>query len=89
MTPTSSGPQVIIDGKYDYSDPAVQRQVLDLLERFENSTFVASSLYTEAWLRDWVNLLETSGDFLQLDTSTPEKWTQSLKQVRWARRCGL
>ncbi|KAF0290223.1 Patched domain-containing protein 3 [Amphibalanus amphitrite] len=36
--------QVIVQGKMDYSDPEVQRQVENLLQTFENSTYIEGPL---------------------------------------------
>ena len=73
---------MIVQGKLDYSDPEVQRKVEALLQTFENSTYIEDRFYTESWLRDWVNFVDTSADLLDLNTSTPELWLGAYKSVR-------
>ena len=81
-------PQVVVQGRLDYSDPEVQRKVEYLLETFENSSYVEDRFYTESWLRDWVNFVDTSASILDLNTSTPEQWLDSYKTVRAAGHAG-
>ncbi|XP_043202388.1 patched domain-containing protein 3-like, partial [Amphibalanus amphitrite] len=71
--------QVIVQGKMDYSDPEVQRQVEKLLQTFENSTYIEGRFYTESWLRDWVSFVETSAPILNMNVSTPELWLEGYK----------
>ncbi|XP_037093640.1 patched domain-containing protein 3-like [Pollicipes pollicipes] len=73
--------QVIVEGRLNYSDPKVQQEVETLLQKLESSRFVADKFYTDSWLRDWTGTLEWGGDVLEVDLSTYEKWTESLKRV--------
>ena len=45
----------MISGRLDYSSAEVQADLLDLLARLENTTYI-DPVYTESWLRDTVNL---------------------------------
>jgi hypothetical protein len=43
--------QVVVSGALDYSNPEVQQDLLDLLARLENTTYI-DPVYTESWLRN-------------------------------------
>jgi hypothetical protein len=41
---------VVVSGRLDYSSKEVQDELMDLLARLENTTYI-DPLYTESWLR--------------------------------------
>ncbi len=41
----------MVSGALDYSNPEVQQDLLDLLARLENTTYI-DPVYTESWLRN-------------------------------------
>jgi hypothetical protein len=43
--------QVVVSGELDYSSPVVQEELMELLARLENTTYI-DPVYTESWLRD-------------------------------------
>ncbi|XP_054719834.1 LOW QUALITY PROTEIN: patched domain-containing protein 3-like [Uloborus diversus] len=43
--------QVVVNATLDYADPKVQKQIEDMLQRFESSQYVAGPALTESWLR--------------------------------------
>jgi hypothetical protein len=43
--------QVVVSGALDYSNPEVQQDLLDLLAKLENTTYI-DPVYTESWLRN-------------------------------------
>ncbi|KAL7301622.1 hypothetical protein TKK_0005631 [Trichogramma kaykai] len=47
--------QVMISGKYDYSDPSIQMEVENLTRRLEASDYISNVLYTESWLRSFLS----------------------------------
>lgn len=43
--------QVVVNATLDYSDPIVQHQIEDMLQKFEASPYVSGPVLTESWLR--------------------------------------
>lgn len=43
--------QVVVNATLDYSDPKVQKQIEDMLQKFESSPYVSGPALTESWLR--------------------------------------
>ena len=72
---------MILEGRHAYWEPQVQQQLETLMQTFENSTYVMDKLYTDCWLREWLNLVENSQGVLNIDVSTREAWMASLKEV--------
>ncbi|XP_071508891.1 patched domain-containing protein 3-like [Diadema antillarum] len=51
---------VAFQDKVNYSDPAVQRQVENVVADFESSDYIHSAEITEFWLRDYLSFLQHS-----------------------------
>lgn len=73
--------QVIVSGQMDYSDPFVQRQVENLTQTFENTSYISSPLYTESWLRSFLQYAERNEDYLNISLKTEEGFISALKEV--------
>lgn len=78
--------QVVISGNYNYSDPMIQEEVETLTQRLENTSYISNSLYTESWLRTFVNYVERNNDYLNVSIDTEEDFIHNLKEVRLVRR---
>lgn len=74
--------QVIISGMYDYSDPIVQKQIENLTQTFENTSYISNTLYTESWLRSFLVYAERNKDYLNISIDTKEDFIDNLKKVR-------
>jgi predicted RND superfamily exporter protein len=72
--------QVVVAGEYDYSDPEIQRQVENLTQTFENTSYVSNTLYTESWLRSFIQYAERNEDFLNISIKTKPGFLQALKE---------
>lgn len=73
--------QVVISGEYNYSDPNVQNEVETLTRQLENTSYVSNSLYTESWLRTFVDYVSRNNDYLNITIDTEEDFIQNLKEV--------
>ena len=54
--------QVVVSGALDYSKPEVQADMEALLSRLENTTYI-DPLYTESWLRSFLDYVERWKDY--------------------------
>ncbi|XP_023935051.2 patched domain-containing protein 3 isoform X1 [Bicyclus anynana] len=73
--------QVVISGNYNYSDPKIQEEVETLTQRLENTSYISNSLYTESWLRTFVNYVERNNDYLNVSIDTEEDFIHNLKEL--------
>ncbi|KAL4113456.1 hypothetical protein QTP88_017073 [Uroleucon formosanum] len=73
--------QVIIAGELDYWDVDVQNEIENLTKTFENSTFISSPLYTESWLRSFVNYVNRNQEELNVTIDTRETFLQTLNNL--------
>lgn len=74
--------QVIVSGEMDYSDPFVQQQIENLTQTFENTSYISSPLYTESWLRSFLQYAERNEDYLNITLKTEQGFTSALKEVK-------
>ena len=73
----------MISGRLDYSSAEVQADLLDLLARLENTTYI-DPIYTESWLRSFLDYVERWRDYPdydQLKTDTEQNFIRTLKDV--------
>ncbi|KAI5641695.1 patched family domain-containing protein [Phthorimaea operculella] len=73
--------QVVITGKYNYSDPKVQDEVELLTQRLENTSYISNSLYTESWLRTFVNYVQRNNDYLNVSIDNEKDFITNLKDL--------
>ena len=73
--------QVVISGEYNYSDPKVQDEVEALTKSLENTSYISNSLYTESWLRTFVDYVSRNNDYLNVTIDNEEEFIQNLKEV--------
>lgn len=73
--------QVVITGEYNYSDPVVQDQVEQLTQQLENTSYISNSLYTESWLRTFVNYVSRNNDYLNVTIDNEADFLLNLKEV--------
>ncbi|GBP38539.1 Patched domain-containing protein 3 [Eumeta japonica] len=73
--------QVIISGDYNYSDPKIQDEVELLTQRLENTSYISNSLYTESWLRTFINYVSRNNDELNVTIDTEPEFIKNLKEL--------
>lgn len=73
--------QVVITGNYNYSDPKVQDEVETLTQKLENTSYISNSLYTESWLRTFVNYVSRNNDYLNVTIDNEVDFIKNLKEV--------
>lgn len=72
---------MIVSGEHDYSDPEIQKQVEYLTQTFENTSYVSSTLYTESWLRSFLQYAERNQDFLNISIDNEQNFIEAVKEV--------
>ena len=75
--------QVVVSGSLDYSDPAVQRDMEELVGRLENTTYIDPA-YTESWLRSFMDYVTRWSDYPggpELRVDTEQNFIRTLKDV--------
>lgn len=65
----------------DYSDKFVQQQVENLTQTFENTSYISNPLYTESWLRSFLQYAERNEDYLNISLKTEDGFISALKEV--------
>lgn len=65
----------------NYSDPEVQFQIENITQTFENTSYISNSIYTESWLRSFVQYAERNEDYLNISIKTEEGFLDALKEV--------
>ena len=74
---------MVVSGTLDYSDPKVQEDMENLLQKLENTTYI-DPLYTESWLRsflDYVNLWKGYQDGPELNVDNEQSFIRTLRDV--------
>eukprot|EP00093_Oithona_nana_P004609 04609.XXX_235761_239797_1 [CDS] Oithona nana genome sequencing. len=71
---------VVISGQYDYSSPEIQEGLLRLLSQLENTTFI-DPLYTESWLRDFLDYVRRNQDYTPIDISNEALFIEALNST--------
>lgn len=72
----------MITGNYSFSDPQVQDEVEMLTQKLENTSYISNSLYTESWLRTFVNYVSRNNDYLNVTIDNEVDFIKNLKEVR-------
>ena len=72
---------MVISGNYNYSDPKIQDEVETLTQKLENTSYISNSLYTESWLRTFVNYVDRNNDYLNVTIDSEEDFIANLKEV--------
>ena len=75
--------QVVVSGALDYSKPEVQADMENLLSKLENTTYI-DPLYTESWLRsflDYVERWKDYPDYYELEIGDEQSFIKALKNV--------
>ena len=70
----------MISGPYNYSSPKVQEGVERLLSELENTTYI-DPLYTESWLRDFLDYVRRNQDYSPIDISNEKAFIEALNVV--------
>lgn len=73
--------QVIVAGDYDYSDPKIQAQIENLTRTFENTSYITNSLYTESWLRSFLQYVDRNADYLNISIHSRKDFMEALEEV--------
>jgi len=74
---------VVVSGALDYSKPEVQADMENLLSKLENTTYI-DPLYTESWLRsflDYVERWKDYPDYYELEIGDEQSFIKALKNV--------
>ncbi|CAL4066460.1 unnamed protein product [Meganyctiphanes norvegica] len=71
--------QVVLTGDIEYSDKENQDDLMEVLQKLENSTFIAGPLYTESWLRAWLGFLDRNSEYLDLNITNEEEFIFNLR----------
>ncbi|XP_059085316.1 patched domain-containing protein 3-like isoform X2 [Tigriopus californicus] len=71
---------VVFSGKINYSDPLVQLDVEEIMQRLENTTFI-DPIYSESWLRDFLDYVKRNEDYDPIDISTEERFVDALMNI--------
>ena len=72
--------QVIISGKYDYSDERIQTDILDIIKKLENTTYI-DDRGTDNWLSKFLSHVERNNQYDDTyfkDISTEENFIKEL-----------
>ena len=75
---------MVVSGALDYSDPEVQQDIEELLQALENTTYI-DPVYTESWLRsflDYVDRWSDYPDYDQLKVEDEQSFIGTLQNVR-------
>ncbi|GLV34155.1 Patched-related [Carabus blaptoides fortunei] len=73
--------QVIIAGDYNYSDPLTQMQIENFTQILENTSYISNPLYTESWLRSFLQYVERNQDYLNVTIATETEFIAALKEL--------
>lgn len=74
---------VIVSGSLDYSSPQVQADMEELLGALENTTFI-NPVYTESWLRSFLDYVQRWGDYSgddSLNIKDEQSFITALKDI--------
>ena len=74
--------QVTVSGALDYSDKKIQQDLEKILAALENTTYIAP-LYTESWLRSFVDYVERWKDYpdSDLNVDNEQAFIKTLEEV--------
>ena len=79
--------QVVVSGALDYSSKEVQRDMEELVGRLENTTFI-DPVYTESWLRSFMDYVSKWADYEAYDklkVEDEQSFITALKDVSTGR----
>lgn len=72
---------MVISGQYNYSDTLVQAEVEKLTKRLESTSYISNSLYTESWLKTFLDYVSANNDYLNVTIDNEVDFIQNLKEV--------
>ena len=73
----------MVSGLLDYSDPEVQRDMEELVQALENTTYIHPA-YSESWLRSFMDYVTRWSDYPggpELRVDTEQNFISTLKDV--------
>jgi hypothetical protein len=70
-----------VEGNLDYSNRTVQADIENLMQTLENTSYITSPLYSESWLRSFVNYVDRNQDYLNASIDTEEDFLATLRKV--------
>lgn len=74
--------QVIVDTPLDYSDPKIQFQLENALQKFERNRYISNSSLSESWLRLYIKFINEASYFVKdYDVKTKEGFINGLRNV--------
>lgn len=73
----------MIAGDYNYSDPITQAQIENFTQVLENTSYVSNTLYTESWLRSFLQYIDRNQDYLNVSIATEVEFIEALKKVTY------
>ncbi|XP_067137478.1 patched domain-containing protein 3-like [Centruroides vittatus] len=75
---------VVINSTLDYSNPKVQRQVMEFVEKFQNLSSIESDNFTEFWLKHYLKFIRNKISWFSLsgyNTSNSDDFVEGLRKV--------
>ena len=74
---------MILSGEYDYSDPKIQEQALNLTKTLESTPYISSNpLYSENWLRNFLDyVLLNNEDYENVTLNIEKTFNEELKKT--------
>lgn len=73
--------QVILTGDLNYSDPTTQKEIEKVMETLESTSYVTSSMYTESWLRTFLDFLDRNHEFLNITINSEQDFIDAMRYV--------
>lgn len=73
--------QVILTGDLNYSDPVTQQEIEKVMHALESTSYVTSSLYTESWLRTFLDFLDRNQEFLNITINSEQDFIDAMRTV--------
>ncbi|KAA0183387.1 hypothetical protein HAZT_HAZT002792 [Hyalella azteca] len=74
-------PMIVFTGNITYSDPAIERQLLEFVEKVESHEFIGDEFYTDCWLRQWTKYMAKNGKYQGLNNSDEKTYIYNLQEV--------
>lgn len=72
---------MVVSGEYNYSDPEIQQQMENLTSSLEASKYISSPIYTESWLRSFINYEMRNKDYLNVSIADEPNFIKNLKEL--------
>ncbi|XP_037031767.1 patched domain-containing protein 3 isoform X2 [Bradysia coprophila] len=71
--------QVILTGDMNYSDPNTQKEIEKVMTILESTSYVTSSMYTESWLRTFLDFIDRNHEFLNITINSEQDFIDAMR----------